>query len=188
MDNVYLLCMVLGIIFPLFNLIFDVFDDVVDALFSSIDFLDFSGADIDLWFLPLSANSIFGFLLFFGGSGRLLGYTALGKMAVLILAIVIGYAAAVAIQFMIQKLKKVENPSIDITDLLMYEGKVENEIAEQGFGSVSFWIDNRVVTYPAKAADGHKILQETKVKVKEIQNRNVLIVEDADSLVKKYAE
>lgn len=188
MDNVYLLCMVLGIIFPLMNLLFDVFDDAITALFSGIDFLDISGDGLDLWFLPLSVNSICGFLLFFGGAGRLLGYTPLEKTVVLILAAAVGYAAAVAIQLMIRKLKKMENPSVHVNDLLMYEGTVEHEIVEQGFGSVSFRIDNRILTYPAKAADGHRIPQEAKVRVKEIREQNVLIVEDADRLEKKYGE
>lgn len=188
MDNVYLLCMALGIIFPLINLLFDIFDDAITALFSSIDFLDIPGDGLDLWFLPLSVNSICGFLLFFGGAGRLLGYTPLGKTAALILAAVVGYAVAIGIQLMIRKLKKVENPSVDVNDLLMYEGTVEHEIAEQGFGSVSFRIDNRILTYPAKSADGQRIPQEAKVRVKEIQEQNVLIVEDADCLEKKYRE
>lgn len=188
MENVYLVCMILGIVFPLLSLVFDIFDDVLDALFSGLEFLDFDGADVDLWFLPLSANSIFGFLLFFGGSGRLLKYTGKSNTTIFLIACVIGYIAAIIIQSLIRKLKKIESPSINVTDLLMYEGKVENEIAEQGFGSVSFWIHDRVVTYPAKSFDGHKISQEATVKVKEIQDQNVLVVEYADSLLKKYEE
>ena len=53
---------------------------------------------------------------------------------------------------------------------------------------VSFWIDNKVITYPAKSLDGHKILQGATVKVKEIQEQNILVVEDVDSLWKKYEE
>lgn len=188
MDKVYLICMILGIVFPLLSLVFDVFEDALDALFSGLEFLDIDGAEVDLWFLPLSANSIFGFLLFFGGSGRLLKYTGKGSITIFFIACVIGYVAAILIQSFIRKLKKVESPSINVTDLLLYEGKVENAIAEQGYGSVSFWIDNKVITYPAKSFDGHKILQGATVKVKEIQEQNILVVEDVDSLLKKYEE
>ena len=186
MERVYLLCMILGIVFPLLNLLFDAFDDAISAVFSSIDCLDVSGDGVDLWFLPLSWNSICGFLLFFGGTGRLLGYTPLGKLTVLILAVLGGYLAAVGIQFMIRKLRKVEHPSVNIADLLLYEGKVEHEIAPSGFGSVSFRIDGRVITYPAKSVDGGRIAQETVVRVKEILDQNVLLVEDVKSLEKKY--
>lgn len=186
MDKVYLVCMILGIVFPLLSIVFDVFDNVFDALFSSIEFLEFDGAEVDLWFLPLSANSIFGFLLFFGGSGRLLKYTGKGNISIFLIACVIGYVAAILIQLLIRKLKKVESPSINMTDLLLYEGKVENAIAEKGYGSVSFWVHDTVVTYPAKSFDGHKILQGTTVKVKEIQEQNIVVVEDVDSLLKKY--
>ncbi len=186
MERVYLICMILGIVFPLLNLLFDVFDDAISAVFSSFDFLDLSGDGVDLWFLPLSWNSICGFLLFFGGAGRLLGNMPLGSLAVLVLAVLSGYLAAVGIQFMIRKLRKVEHPSVDVTDLLLYEGKVEHEIAQDGFGSVSFRIDGRVLTYPAKSADGERIAQETVVYVKEILDQNVLLVEDAQSLEKKY--
>ena len=188
MDKIYLVCMILGIVFPLLNLIFDFFDSTLDVLFSNIEFLEIDGADVDLWFLPLSANSMFGFLLFFGGSGRLLKFTGKSSIVIFLLACAIGYAAAVIIQSLIRKLKRVESPSINVTDLLLYEGKVEHEIAEQGYGSVSFWIHNRVVTYPARSLDGHRILQEAIVRVKEIQDQNVLVVEDADALLKKYEE
>lgn len=178
MDTIYLACMCLGILFPLCSLVFNVFDDVFDAIFSELDLIGDFDVDGDLWFLPLSANSIYGFLLFFGGAGRLLGQTTkLGTGMVFIIAAVIGYVAAILIQFLIQNLKHVESSSVDLQDLLMYEGMVEHEIAKDGYGSVSFCIDQNIVTYPAISVSGEKIPQNTAVRVKEIRKENVLVVE-----------
>ncbi len=186
MEKIYLACIVIGIVIPLFSLVADFIDGFCDLL--SFDFLDIDiGDDLQVSLLPLSINSICAGLLFFGGTGWLLNYsTNLTLLIVNIIAGVIGYLIAIIIQTMIKKLKRIENTTLSEEQLLLNKAKVINKIPEDGLGAISIELPNSSsVSYPAKSREGISIPQETVVEIIEINN-GIAIVQSEKWLEDKY--
>lgn len=191
MESIYTICMVIGIVVPLFMLllggIFHVFDGVSNIVGSLFDGFDISIdiGDTCISFLPFSIHSICAGLLLYGTIGRLI-FNGLNVVSSNIIAGICGYVAAVVIQTLIQKLKKVEHRTYATDELLLYEGKVINKIIKGGFGSISITtLDGITLNYPAKAED-----RETEIKsgtVVEIVffSKNIAIVREKD-LTMKY--
>jgi membrane protein implicated in regulation of membrane protease activity len=194
MDMVFTVCMVIGFVIPLITLVFgSLFDGVLDGIdwldsITAID-LDFGidVGDFDICFLPFSVQSICAGLLVFGAAGKVLEGGALKNIAVVGIAVALGYVVAVLVQTLIRKLKKVENTTYSTDELLLYDAKVVNTIIKGGFGSVSVTTTDGITsTYPAKADDPNiSIRQDSIVHIVEFQG-NVAIVQEKDLLEKKY--
>lgn len=133
LDKVYIVCMVVGITFPLIALIFDFFDSCTDMAFDALD-LDI-GTDFDICFLPLSINAICMASLLFGGFGLLFKGMPLTQRN--IIGGIVAYIGAVLIQSLLKYLKKspsyIENEE-ELKDRIC---KVSNKIALGGYGSIS---------------------------------------------------
>lgn len=183
MENIYIICIIVGFSIPLIIAFFNVIDGFAD--FVAFDFLNLDIGDVQIDFLPLSVNSLCLASLIFGGSGYLLSQ----KFSLLtsnIAAGLLAYIMAVILQSCISRLKKYENLSIDESILLISKGVIQNKIPANGYGSVCIKLPNSSnVSYPAKSQDGSEIPQGTVVEIVEF-SRSRLIVKPADSLERKY--
>jgi len=169
--NIYLICMILGLAFPIISLVFNVFDAAFDV---AIDGLDLDLGDIDICFLPLSFNAICLAAVVFGGVGLLFpDKPAFYRNTIAGFA---AYIAAVLIQSLIKYLK---SHSMDADELEVIVGKsclVSNRIPEGGYGAVVYKEEGKAdISIPAKGADGAGFEQNTTVVIERIEE-NVAIV------------
>ena len=126
MRDIYIICMVIGFLLLSLSVLGEFLENVSGALEAFLNF-DF---DIDLNFLPISGVSICTGLITFGGMGLLFNS--------LIPAIAIGYAAAMAVQLVIRRLKRVENEAMNREELYLCDGKIINTVLAGGLGTVEF--------------------------------------------------
>ncbi len=165
MDTVFTVCIIVGFAIPLLTLIFGGLLEL-DGLDGDIDGLDF-GLDVDLpvgdiciSFLPLSIHSICTGMLLFGVMGKILNGT-LNPWAVLAIALVIGYCAAVVIQSLIRTLKRVEHTTYSKDQLLLAEGHIVNTVVAGGYGSVSIsTMDGITRSFPARAENPTQVIRQ----------------------------
>lgn len=185
MENVYIICIMVGIAIPLIIAVFNVIDGFVD--FFAFDCFNLDIGDMEFDFLPLSLNALCLASLIFGGTGYLLSQK-FSLLTANIAAGLIAYISAVILQSSVSHLKKYENLSIDESILLLCKGVVQNKIPAGGYGSVCINLPNSSnVSYPAKSEDGSEIPQDTIVSIVAF-DRNQLIVKPEDSLEQKYKE
>jgi hypothetical protein len=190
MNTAYTVCMIIGIGLPFLSLvlgqIFDFFDGIFD-FFSAFDFnLDFDFgfeiADLSLPLLPGSMQSLCAGVLIFGTTGKLI-FNGENYLFANIIAGISGYTAALLMQMLISKLKKVENRPPKEEELHFREAKVTNTILSNSFGAISVKTDNGTLSYPAKAMEtAEQIKQGTFVDIIKFE-KNVAYVKPS-----KYAE
>lgn len=186
MNNVFLICLICGIVVPLFCLICDIFDGLGDLI--DIDFdTDFSGdfnshfdvhiGHIPINFLPLSLMSLAMAALFFGGLGLIL-HPHLTLAATCVIAGVSAYIAAVITQSLIRYLKRISRTAASREEKLnSYDVFVDNRIPENGYGSIRVLVEgDSVVTFPAKGLDGEAIPVNTRVFVVEKDEQGTYLV------------
>ena len=157
MRDIYIICMVIGFLLLSLSVLGEFLENVSGALEAFLNF-DF---DIDLNFLPISGVSICTGLITFGGMGLLFNS--------LIPAIVIGYAAAMAVQMVIRRLKRVENEAMNREELYLCDGKIINTVLAGGLGTVEFDnIKGIATTFVCRSTDASEVLkQNTVVKLVE---------------------
>lgn len=187
--NGYLVCMVIGLVIPVFSLVADFLDGCADLISVDLDFLDLDIGDVQLSLLPLSINSICAGLLVFGGIGYLMQKgSVMGILWINVIAVASGYLVAVIVQTMIRQLKRVEHPAYKEEELLLSDAKVINRIPADGLGSVSIELPgSSSVSYPAKSYNQQMIPQNTMVEVVEIQG-GIVVARPKDWLLHKYDE
>lgn len=186
MDKVYTVCIGVGFIIPLLSLILGKVSDVFDGIFDGFDFNpSFEIGDTSLCFLPFSIHSICSGLLLYGAVGKTF-YNGNNAITVNIIAGVLGYLIAVIIQTFMYRLKKVENTTVSMEQLLLYDAKVINTIIANGYGSISITtMDGITSSYPAMAEQKDvQIRQDTIVSIVRFE-KNIAIVKEKD-LMKKY--
>lgn len=132
MQNIYIVCMIIGIALPLLSLVFDFLDSAFDFL--ALEFLDLDLGDFTISFLPLSMNSLCMASLAFGTVSLLLSELDIVKRH--IIAGVIAYILAVFIQSIINYLKKNSMDADMIDSILERKCFVCNKIKSNGFGSI----------------------------------------------------
>ena len=172
--NVYIVCMILGLAFPIISLVFNVFDAAFDVAF---DGLDLDLGDFDICFLPLSFNAICLAAVVFGGVGLLFpNKTAFYRNTVAAFA---AYIAAVLIQSLIKYLK---SHSMDADELGVIVGKtclVSNRIPEGGYGAVVYKEEGKAdISIPAKGVDGEGFEQNETVVIERIDEHVAIVRAD----------
>lgn len=192
MDVAYTVCMAVGIAVPLLSLVLGNLLEFLDGLFEGAsDFLegldfDFSIdiGDVSICLIPVSIQSICAGLLFFGAAGKI-AFNGENYLVANIVAVLIGYLAAAAVQTLIRKLKKIEHSPSSQDRLLMCETTVTNTIPAGGYGAVSIKTEGgTTLSYPAKARDSSEtIRQNTSVHIIYFE-KNVAIVIKAGSATK----
>lgn len=197
MERIYMICMLIGFLIPLFLFLFGsilhVLNGLEDALGGLLDGLDV-GSDLSLEIgdtcvslLPFSVHSISAALLGFGAVGQLV-YRGDNLVFTNIIAVFSGYVLAVLIQTLIQKLKSTEHSTYSTEQLLLFEAKVVNTIVEGGFGSICIRTPDGVSrTYPAKAENRSlRIKAETQVRILRFE-KDVAIVDELLPVSKYFA-
>lgn len=165
MEKVYIICMVVGIAFPLIALIFDFFDSCTDMAFDALD-LDL-GTDFDICFLPLSVNAVCMASLLFGGFGLLFRNIPLTQRN--IIGGVIAYVGAVLIQSLLKYLKKSPSYIENEEELKDRVCTVSNKIALCGYGSIACEkAGSTTINLTAKEESGLTLEQGTLVEVLDI--------------------
>lgn len=188
MDRAYTICMIVGIGIPLLSLvlgsIFDFLDGIFDGIANIFDGLDldfdfgFDLGDFHIALLPISFQSICAGVLIFGTVGKLT-FTGTNYLFANVVAGVSGYVAALAVQTLINKLKKVEHKAKSKEELMYCDTMVTNTILAGGFGAVRIKTEDGSLSYPAKALDNSEtIKQDTPVYIIRFE-KNVAIVKKA---------
>ncbi len=176
MLTIFHIALAVGIILPIISLIgnalFSVFDNVLDAFH-----LGLCPGDMTIGFLPVSAPSIYGGLIVFGGVGKALLLYGASDLLALILSIVWGYVVAVVIQTFLNKLRNHKALALTSDSVLTCEkGKVVNAILPHRLGKVSFEIDGQLISFIAKAENPEdKIAQNSQVEPIGFENK-ILVV------------
>lgn len=172
--NIYIALIVIGLIFPILSLVFDIFDSCFDFL--NIDTLDF-GDGFHTEFLPLSGNAICMALILFGAISLILINNPMWIRHVI--AGVIAYIGAILVQSLIHYLKKQKNESEPERLILGRTCYVTNKITQNGFGAIICKKENSSdISMTAKSLDNNEILQDTKVKIVKIENGIAFVIPD----------
>lgn len=186
MYNVFLICLICGIVVPLFCLICDIFDGMGDLIDLDFD-TDFSGdfnshfdvhiGHFPINFLPLSLMSLATAALFFGGVGLIL-YPHFTPVVTCVIAGVSAYVTAVIVQGLILHLKRISRTAAGQEEKLnCYDVFVDTRIPENGYGSIRVLVEgDSVVTFPAKGLDGEEIPANTRVFVVEKDEQGTYLV------------
>ena len=178
MQTAYTVCMAVGIGIPLISLVFGQLFDFLNGVFEFFDGLDI---DIDLELgdtgiplVPASLQSICAGLLVFGTVGKI-SFNGSNYLFANILAAALGYVAALAIQMLIGKLKKVEHKPPTQEELSFCLTRVTNTIKEGSYGKVSVKTDNGTVSYPAKSLDRAEIRQGSYVDIVKFEKHTAIV-------------
>ena len=170
--NIYWICMILGLAFPIISLVFNVFDFAFDAI--AVDFLDLDVGDFDICFLPLSFNAICMAAITFGGVGLLLQNEP--PMQRNIIAGILGYVAAVVIQSIIKYLKKHSTDAKYIDKILGKECIISNRVPEHGYGAIVYKEEGQAdISMPAKSEDSLVYEQGTRVLVVDVKDQVAIV-------------
>lgn len=177
MRDIYIICMVIGFLLLSLSVLGEFLENVTGAVEAFLNF-DF---DIDLNFLPISGVSICTGLIAFGGLGLLFDH--------IILAVVIGYGAAMAVQTVIRRLKRVENEAMNREELYLCDGKIINTVLPGGLGTVEFDnIKGIATTFVCRNTDpSRELKQNTIVKLVEFDGE-VAVVRPKDDFAEYGAK
>jgi len=105
---------------------------------------------------------------------------------VVLIAIGVGYLAAVIMQSFIRTLRKVEHTTINREDLEGCDGHVVNTIIAGGFGSVSVTTFDGITTnYPAKADNPTQVIRQGTIVTIVRVEKNEIVVRPKD-MTEKY--
>lgn len=169
MERVYITCMLIGFLL----LILSAAGEVLEHITGAFEFIVHGDADFDFAFLPISGVSICAGLITFGGIGLLLHIPLLAALC--------GYLAAVAVQTVIRKLKKVKNESMERDELFLCDGIIINTVLPDGLGTVEFNnIKGSSTTFACRGVNRQeKLKQNTLVKLTAFDGE-IAIVEKKD--------
>ncbi|MDU4977673.1 MAG: hypothetical protein E6X19_33735, partial [Hungatella hathewayi] len=95
----------------------------------------------------------------------------------LIFALVVGYAAAMAVQMVIRRLKRVENEAMNREELYLCDGRIINTVLAGGLGTVEFDnIKGIATTFVCRSTDASEVLkQNTVVKLVEFDGEIAVV-------------
>lgn len=163
MRDIYIICMIIGFLLLSLSVLGEFLENVSGVMESFLDF------DIDLSFLPISGVSLCAGLIVFGGIGFMFNH--------IIPAIVIGYAAAMAVQMVIKRLKGVEHEAVNREELYLCDGKIINTVLAGGLGTVEFDnIKGIAITFVCRSADPSEVMkQNTVVKLVEFDGEIAVV-------------
>lgn len=169
MERAYITCMLIGFLL----LILSVAGEFLENFASAFEFVLHADADFDFAFLPISGVSICAGLIAFGGLGLMLHNPWIAGG--------LGYLAAVGVQTVIRKLKKVKNEAMEREELYLCDGTIINTVLPHGLGTVEFDnIKGFSATFACRGVDREKKLkQNTIVRLVEFDGE-VAVVKEKD--------
>lgn len=171
MQNIYLGCLIGGVVFALITILFgDLFDIIFDGFF---EFLSFDHVDF------LHPIVFVGGITIFGGSGLLLSrHTILPSHIAALYAILISLCSSALLFFLyVKPMKNCEN-SIGYSqqDLVGKSGEILVPIGEKGYGEVLIRLGTSVTNQIAASSTGKQLATGTLVKVCEVKDGIVFVV------------
>lgn len=180
-----MICMLVGLIVPLFSIVFSLFDGFLDI---SFDFFDLDIGDVTIDFLPISINSLCMASLLFGGIG--LSITSNNGSFVLanVVGGIVGYIGAVFVQTLIKYMRKKQTLADTEDMMLARTGRVITTVKPDEFGSVILSIKgSSSVQYTAKNIDSCKLTPSDEVEVVEFVE-GVANIRKKVSIIDKYQD
>lgn len=165
MERAYITCMLIGFLL----LILSAAGEFLENLTGAFETVLHADADFDFAFLPLSGVSICAGLIAFGGLGLLIRNPWLAAAC--------GYLAAMAVQTVIRKLKKVKNEAMEREELYLCDGLIINTVLPGGLGSVEFDnIKGISTTFVCRSVNKEeKLKQNTIVKLVEFDGEIAVV-------------
>ena len=157
-----------------------------------MDITGFDGVDLDMdmdgevdfnlldsGIVPLSPTVYLIFFTVFGGVGKILMSEIPGKGVGFITAIAVVSGLIVAFiinKFVILPLKKCQTTSATPkSQALGLEGVVTETIYENGYGEVTYVVDDSTYTSPAKSLDGKEIIRGKNVLIKKVEENLIYV-------------
>lgn len=154
MRDAYIICMIIGFSLLILSVLGEFLEGLSGAFEAVLNMdLDF---DLDLAFLPISGVSLCTGLITFGGLG-LLFYNPW-------IAGVSAYIAAMIVQTIIRRLKKVDHEAMNRDELFLCDGKIINTVLPGGLGTVEFDnIKGSSTTFACRAMSKEEMLKQNTV-------------------------
>lgn len=152
----------------------------VGAGYTVIAFLlgEFMGhTDVDIANIsPLKPTVIAAFITVFGGAGLVLSQFV-NEITALPLAGLIALAVATVIyRFIIVPLTKAQNTTaIEQQNLIGCTAQVTETIPQGKYGKITYKVNERIYTAPAKAEDGNEIARNSRVEIVQIEKNTYYV-------------
>lgn len=144
------------------------------------------GTDMDAGFTVLSVRSIIAFFTFFGWTGVLVLGSGGATWLAITLAFAAGVAAMLAVAYMMYQLYKLsESGTVNLRKAILKNGEVYIPIPanKNGQGKIHMKISGAIKELDA-VTDGDALPTGTTIKVVEVLNNNILLVEPSDNFIK----
>lgn len=152
MRDAYIICMIIG--FSL--LLLSVLGEFLEGLSGAFEAFLNMDINLELVFLPISGVSLCTALITFGGMGLLLHNPFIAGG--------IAYIAAMIVQTIIRRLKKVENEAMNREELYLCDGKIINTVLPGGLGTVEFDnIKGISATFACRTVNREEMLKQNTV-------------------------
>lgn len=164
MYEVYWGCILVGIIFGLFSLLFG--DGIADAFDGILDGIGFDGMDF------LHPMTILSAVVVFGGSGVLLSdYSGLSSLSIILVSAGAGILFAILSFFVyVRPMKRTESSlGYSVRELVGRTAAVSIPIPENGHGEVAIRIGSQVVYQIAASYNGVDIPVDASVVIVEFE-------------------
>lgn len=165
MQEVYLGCLIVGILFAVITILFgDILDSAFDGFFEifSLDGFDF-----------LHPSVIVAGITIFGGTGLLLDkYSSWQTISNLLVTVIISLLLSIVFFFMyVKPMKKCENSvGFSTQDFIGKIGEVSIPIRQNGFGEIMLQIGAGLTNQIAASYEGEEYVTGTTVMVAEIKD------------------
>lgn len=146
LHNIYVFCLSVGVIYSAFSLAFHGLSATIDFGF---DFeLDFE-TNFDI-FLPIKPFTVMVFLTVFGGSG-LISEKCLSAIPAVVIALTVAYLAAVLLYRVVYvTLLRAQTETKGVSDAIGMEATILESIPLEGFGRISYIVDDNILSGVAK--------------------------------------
>lgn len=185
MTEVYMICMIAGLLIPFFSIVCSLFDGFLDI---SFDFFDFDIGDVTIDFLPISINSLCMASLLFGGIGLSISSNNGSYTVANAVGGIVGYIGAVSVQTLIKHMRKKQTLADTQDMMLARTGRVVTSIKPNSFGSVLLSIEGSSdIQYTAKNIDSIKLTTSDTVEVVEFVD-GIANIKKKVSIVDKYSK
>ena len=165
MVTVYIVFFGIGIGLVLISLIFG-------------DVFGFDGLELgDDSLVPLKPSIIACFIVVFGGTGLALSRYVDWYVSLPIAGLLGVFVAYVLYRYVITPLMKSEVTVLETQSLIGHEAKVTLKIPQGKYGKITYVVDDRTFTAPAKSADGGEIGAGRTVEIMYIEKTTYFVKE-----------
>ena len=176
MLTVFNVCFGVGIVLTLLNTLFS-FLGIINLDFDFDFDFDFEIGDFDLVFFTDESNTCHNICNYLCGIGKIL-YGDMNIALVIAIALAVSFFITFIInKFLAKPLRKLSSKeSADSSDIIGSPAVVSEKIFKDGYGKITFRVDDNTISGPARSSDNEEISVNTNVIILDIVNK-VYIVE-----------